>query len=303
MGKKCVLFSPFSFTFFPSSLSSPFPPFSQQQAWTHTTAWYGTAGCLSFARQFPRGPPVFVTLLLTSWNAGCPSFLPGSWTTFWTRWFSHGCTRRWRHGTQQLTPCQSMHGCTPGCPSWVRLLHSVKPSCLPLLLFLPFSFPPSSFSLLPSPSPFLSFHFPSLLSLFPLPSSPPPLLLPPPPLPLPPSLLSLPSPSLSLPFPLCLLPFPEQRLEMLYAPIRYKLATALNNWHPSDSSAHKILEPWLKVLEDHCHCCVCIVSSLDPFLDFYERGLGTRLWFIFTVFPSSILGTVSFPGLFFMWVD
>lgn len=39
----------------------------------------------------------------------------------------------------------------------------------------------------------------------------------------------------------------EERLEVLYGPIRYKMAMALNNWHPSDSSAHKILEPWLKV--------------------------------------------------------
>ncbi|KAL5481335.1 hypothetical protein EMCRGX_G021472 [Ephydatia muelleri] len=44
------------------------------------------------------------------------------------------------------------------------------------------------------------------------------------------------------------LPIMEKRLEVLYAPIRYKLAIALNNWHPSDSSAHKILEPWVHVL-------------------------------------------------------
>ena len=41
--------------------------------------------------------------------------------------------------------------------------------------------------------------------------------------------------------------FVEHRLEVLYGPIRYKMALALNNWHPSDSSAHKILEPWVKV--------------------------------------------------------
>ena len=44
------------------------------------------------------------------------------------------------------------------------------------------------------------------------------------------------------------LPVMEKRLEVLYAPIRYKLAIALNSWHPSDSSAHKILEPWVHVL-------------------------------------------------------
>ena len=46
--------------------------------------------------------------------------------------------------------------------------------------------------------------------------------------------------------------FVEQRLEVVYGPIRYKMATALNNWHPSDSSAHKILEPWVKVSATSC---------------------------------------------------
>ena len=26
------------------------------------------------------------------------------------------------------------------------------------------------------------------------------------------------------------------------------MASALNNWHPSDKSAHKILEPWVQVI-------------------------------------------------------
>lgn len=52
-------------------------------------------------------------------------------------------------------------------------------------------------------------------------------------------------------------------LEVLYGSIRHKLAVALNNWHPSDSSAHKILEPWIKVtifpviamcMYVHLHC-------------------------------------------------
>ena len=37
------------------------------------------------------------------------------------------------------------------------------------------------------------------------------------------------------------------RLEILYAPIRYKLGNALANWHPSDVSAKIILEPWVGV--------------------------------------------------------
>ncbi|CAI8029156.1 Tuftelin-interacting protein 11 [Geodia barretti] len=43
------------------------------------------------------------------------------------------------------------------------------------------------------------------------------------------------------------LPLMERKLELLYPTIRHKLAIALNNWHPSDLSAHKILEPWVQV--------------------------------------------------------
>lgn len=48
--------------------------------------------------------------------------------------------------------------------------------------------------------------------------------------------------------------FAERRLEMLYPTIRHKLAIALNNWHPSDLSAHKILEPWVQVYIDPSLC-------------------------------------------------
>jgi tuftelin-interacting protein 11 len=41
--------------------------------------------------------------------------------------------------------------------------------------------------------------------------------------------------------------YTERKLELLYPTIRHKLAIALNNWHPSDLSAHKILEPWVQV--------------------------------------------------------
>ncbi|KAK2564694.1 Tuftelin-interacting protein 11 [Acropora cervicornis] len=43
------------------------------------------------------------------------------------------------------------------------------------------------------------------------------------------------------------LPFMGDHLEPLYAPVRFKLASALTNWHPSDPSAKMILEPWTKV--------------------------------------------------------
>ena len=41
--------------------------------------------------------------------------------------------------------------------------------------------------------------------------------------------------------------FTENKLEPLYVPIRYKLAVALNNWNPSDSSAYMMLKPWAQV--------------------------------------------------------
>jgi len=40
---------------------------------------------------------------------------------------------------------------------------------------------------------------------------------------------------------------PGQRLEPLWAPIRHKLASALSAWHPSDSSAKLMIQPWLRV--------------------------------------------------------
>uniref|UniRef100_A0AAY4D109 Tuftelin-interacting protein 11 n=1 Tax=Denticeps clupeoides TaxID=299321 RepID=A0AAY4D109_9TELE len=43
------------------------------------------------------------------------------------------------------------------------------------------------------------------------------------------------------------LPLLLNRLEPLYPPIRSKLANALQRWHPSDSSARLILQPWKDV--------------------------------------------------------
>ncbi|XP_067329687.1 tuftelin-interacting protein 11 [Anolis sagrei] len=43
------------------------------------------------------------------------------------------------------------------------------------------------------------------------------------------------------------LPLMRSRLEPLYAPIRSKLSSALQKWHPSDASAKLILQPWKDV--------------------------------------------------------
>ncbi|XP_003741381.1 tuftelin-interacting protein 11 [Galendromus occidentalis] len=44
------------------------------------------------------------------------------------------------------------------------------------------------------------------------------------------------------------LPLMSDLLEPVYQPIRMKLAHALTKWHPSDSSAKAILEPWVGVM-------------------------------------------------------
>lgn len=43
------------------------------------------------------------------------------------------------------------------------------------------------------------------------------------------------------------LPLLQSRLEPLYPPIRSKLSSALQRWHPSDASARLILQPWKDV--------------------------------------------------------
>lgn len=54
------------------------------------------------------------------------------------------------------------------------------------------------------------------------------------------------------------LPYLGTRMEELYPGIRFKLSTALQQWHPSDQSALALLSPWhtvhVSIFEAHCLC-------------------------------------------------
>lgn len=65
------------------------------------------------------------------------------------------------------------------------------------------------------------------------------------------------------------LPLLLHRLEPLYAPIRHKLAVALQHWHPSDGSAMLVVAPWRPVWgkkEWDAFCARCIAPKLQAML-------------------------------------
>ncbi|KAF7492436.1 Tuftelin-interacting protein 11 [Sarcoptes scabiei] len=65
--------------------------------------------------------------------------------------------------------------------------------------------------------------------------------------------------------------------EPIYETIRKKLANALTKWHPSDSSARLILEPWINVFTD---------SSLQTFLDVNIVPKLEKIMQTFVINPS-----------------
>ncbi|KAJ7389838.1 hypothetical protein OS493_028807 [Desmophyllum pertusum] len=65
-------------------------------------------------------------------------------------------------------------------------------------------------------------------------------------------------------------PFLGDHLEPLFAPIRFKLASALTNWHPSDPSAKMILEPWTKVLRGW----LSVSPNYDEVIQWYSGWKG-----------------------------
>ena len=82
------------------------------------------------------------------------------------------------------------------------------------------------------------------------------------------------------------LPIMKNRLEPLYISIRYKLTVALNNWNPSDSSAHMMLRSWIQEFSP---------GAMETFLDYSKIGsLFKTQW-------TSILGTKIFYHLTGSW--
>ncbi len=59
------------------------------------------------------------------------------------------------------------------------------------------------------------------------------------------------------------LPHLGTRMEELYPGIRFKLSTALQQWHPSDQSALALLSPWhtVRILATEAHSCIGLLSA------------------------------------------
>jgi len=80
------------------------------------------------------------------------------------------------------------------------------------------------------------------------------------------------------------LPLMKDRLEPLYQPIRTKLAQALQNWQPSDSSAKAVLLPWQKVFKQgtwdafmNKHIVPKLVLTMQQFvIDPRQQVLGMK---------------------------
>ena len=80
------------------------------------------------------------------------------------------------------------------------------------------------------------------------------------------------------------LPLMHDRLEPLYQPIRTKLAQALQNWQPSDSSAKAVLLPWQKVFKQgtwdafmNKHIVPKLVLTMQQFvIDPRQQVLGMK---------------------------
>ena len=67
-------------------------------------------------------------------------------------------------------------------------------------------------------------------------------------------------------------------LEQLYPGVRFKLAAALQAWHPSDSSALALLSPWHRVRcypsRVSCRCVPGPRACCMPGITFVVQGIG-----------------------------
>lgn len=84
------------------------------------------------------------------------------------------------------------------------------------------------------------------------------------------------------------LPLLQSRLEPLYPPIRSKLSNALQRWHPSDTSARLILQPWKDVFTPGAWEAF-MVKNIIPKLGtyFFVISIGMKYIYFFQSRPFS----------------
>lgn len=93
------------------------------------------------------------------------------------------------------------------------------------------------------------------------------------------------------------LPLLLSRLEPLYPPIRSKLASALQRWHPSDTSARLILQPWKDVFTPGAWEAF-MVKNIIPKLGMCSQTHVTPIQSIHVCYPATgIPSGVSLCGI------
>ncbi|CAF1000267.1 unnamed protein product [Adineta steineri] len=109
------------------------------------------------------------------------------------------------------------------------------------------------------------------------------------------------------------LPLMKDRLEPLYQPIRTKLAQALQNWQPSDSSAKAVLLPWQKVFQQgtwdafmNKHIVPKLITTMQQFIiDPRQQVLDPWNWFIawIDMVPLSSMIAILEKSFFPKWLQ
>lgn len=105
------------------------------------------------------------------------------------------------------------------------------------------------------------------------------------------------------------LPLLQSRLEPLYPPIRSKLSNALQRWHPNDTSARLILEPWKDVFTPgawEAFMVKNIIPKLGTSLSMPQQWKKIHLSFPALIFPtcfSSSCDGFCFPPQLCVWTS